>query len=343
MTSKSTTRTLFLAAAAALPMLAAAACGGSSGGPSVTCTDGHIVANEANDYSFSSTITLPPVTVQPMANLSFDWSGVSKDFLGHTVSTASDLDLALIMLWSLPLDEFQRQLNADALLTFNLVVSPPPSLGLTSGMTSAHLYDFTVNGTVISPDMFNSYFDAAMFTPANSTFIVAVETGTDLGRGIRMLQSFQLDPASTTTAISLTNTSTKLQYHADLHSLHPTGVPAGTAALTLDWGQMTTNALGAEFITTNITSAIVAHFSQTPAQLEKIFLDLETSAMVLYRADIASGTVLDFTTLRDSAGNSFSGVTSNGTWLVGLTCGNCRNPAPWYMTILVPAAQPCGK
>ena len=43
----------------------------------------------------------------------------------------------------------------------------------------------------------------------------------------------------------------------------------------------------------------------------------------------------------DSAGNPFTGITSDGTWLVGLICGNCQNPAPWYLSVLVPAPQPC--
>ena len=47
-----------------------------------------IVASEANDYAFSSTITLPPVTVKSMSNLTFDWSGVTHDFLGHTLQPA---------------------------------------------------------------------------------------------------------------------------------------------------------------------------------------------------------------------------------------------------------------
>ncbi len=92
---------------------------------------------------------------------------------------------------------------------------------------------------------------------------------------------------------------------------------------------------------TNITSAIVGHYTQTPAELESQFLDLRTIAQDLYTAQIQSGTSLDFTTLMDSAGNPFPGVDSTGTWLVALICGNCRNPAPWYLTILEPAAQPC--
>src|SRR3954447_23772406 len=66
----------------------------------VTCNGATIVAKEANDYAFSSTITLSPVTVKQMTNLIFDWSGVTKDFLGHTLQ-AGDLNTALAMLWGL--------------------------------------------------------------------------------------------------------------------------------------------------------------------------------------------------------------------------------------------------
>jgi hypothetical protein len=245
------------------------------------------------------------------------------------------------MLWVLKLPDLEDALKIEKLYSTVLVVSPPPSLPV-NGMTSAMLYDFTINGTAITTTQFNSYFDATMYTPANSSYLVAVQSGTDLGRGIRMLQAFQLDASSQNTSITLTNSSTMLQYSADLLSLHPTGVPAGTAALSLDWGQMTTNALGQPFDTTQITSAVVGHYTQTAQQLQAQFLDLQTITTEFYRVDTPSGTVLDFTMLKkDGDGSAFPGISSDGTWLVGLICGNCRNPAPWYMTVLVPAAQPC--
>jgi hypothetical protein len=144
--------------------------------------------------------------------------------------------------------------------------------------------------------------------------------------------------------VNITNDSTKLTYNANLHSLTITGVPEGTPNLTLDWTMISDpanpgkNALGTDFKDGYITSAIVGHYTQTPSQLETQFLDLELIATNLYRADISIGSTLDFTTLKDSSGGSFPGVTSDGTWLVGLVCGVCRNPAPWYMTILKPCA-----
>ncbi len=154
-----------------------------------------------------------------------------------------------------------------------------------------------------------------------------------------MLQAIELNATSTVTNVALTDTSTKLAYTANLRSLTITGVPGGTAALTLDWSQMTTNALGADFQEGYVTRAIVGHYTQTPAQLETQFLDLDRIATATYSADIVSGSTLDFTTLKDKNGASFPGVDDSGTWLVGLVCGNCRNPAPWYMSILKPCSM----
>jgi len=311
-------------------------CSSSSTPQKMMCYSANVTANEANNYSFTSTITLTPTTVKDMSNLMFDWSGLSKDFLGHMLNPATQLNTAIAMLWDLDLNHLETALNADALFTSDLIVSPPPSLGLT-GQTSANLYDFTINGTPLTPDQFNQYFDATLYKPADSSFLVALQSGTELGRNIKMLQAFQLDASSSNTKVTLTNDSTKLTYSANLHNLTITGVPGGTPALMLDWSQMHTNALGATFQEGYITSAVVGHFTQSPSELEAKFLDLDTTATNYYRADVASGSVLDFTTLKDDkTGQSFPGISNDGTWLVGLICGNCRNPAPWYMTILKP-------
>ena len=330
-------RSTQIAACTAPLLLVAIGCGGSDGQPTM-CVGANVVAHERNNYAFSSTITLPPVTVAPMSNLTFDWSGLTKDFLGHPLNPATDIVMGVVMLWNLPRAAFETALNADELYTADLVVSPPLNLPIAGG-TSAQLHQFLVNGTAVTPEMFNDYFDATLYPPATTTFLVGVQSGTELGRDIRMLQALELNATSTVTNVALTDTSTKLAYSANLRSLTITGVPGGTAALTLDWSQMTTNALGAAFKEGYITSAIVGRYTQTPAQLEASFLDLDRIAVATYRADIVAGSTLDFTMLRDENGASFPGVDDSGTWMVGLICGNCRNPAPWYMSILKPCSM----
>ena len=62
-----------------------------------------------------------------------------------------------------------------------------------AGNTTAKLYDFTINGTALPADMINGYFDAATYTPANSTYLFGVQHGTELGREMKMLQAFNVD------------------------------------------------------------------------------------------------------------------------------------------------------
>lgn len=320
--------------AALASALTVSACGGGGGG---TCMSPKIVASEKTNYAFTSTLSFPPVKVKPNTELTLDWTDVSKDFLGHTLDAKKDLNMVLMMLWQLSVADLQTKLNADSLMMSDLAVLPL-SLPLDGSKSSAGIYSLTLNGNAITPDQLAPYLDPTKYPPAGNTYTMMVATGMQLGQGTRMIQSFQMDPASTNTTVKMSNDSTQLTYTANLHDLTSVNVAAKSAAITLDWGQLKTNALGNPFISTNITNALVGHYTQTPAELESKFLDLDSIASELYRAEIPSGTVLDFTTLKDKDGKAFSGIDATGTWVVALQCGQCRNPAPWYLTILKPCS-----
>jgi hypothetical protein len=310
----------------------------------VACTGTNLTATAANNYSFSSTLTCPPIAVAPKTELTFDWAGVTKDLLGHSVAQ-SDLNMISILMWGLTLSDFETGLNADTLLQRALAEPVPLTLttdgktpNVSVGATSAKLYDFTLNGGPVAATTIITYFDADTYPPSNNTYTMMAATGTTLGQGVRMIQSFQLDKNSTNDKVTMSSASTTLTYSANLHSLKPTGIPAGQAAITLDWSGMTTNALGGVFAPTRITYALVGHYTQTPTELEKQFLDLQLIATEMYSATISIGTSVDFSTLTTSSGKAFSGIDNTGTWLVALQCGDCHNPAPWYLTILKPCS-----
>jgi hypothetical protein len=183
-----------------------------------------------------------------------------------------------------------------------------------------------------------TYFDAANYPPAYNTYMVTAATGSVFGQGTKMFQLFRLDPSTTNTTVKLTNASTQLAYSVKLQSLWPLRIPDGQPALTLDWSQLRTNAFGDAFDPTAISEVMVGHYLQYVPDLEKRFLDLELIADELYRTEIAVGTSVDLSVSRNAAGKAFAGIDGNGTWLVALRCGSCRNPAPWYLSIL----QPCG-
>src|SRR5262245_19687129 len=185
------TQTTLLLAAASLPLLASA-CGGSINSPQkisctsapvttamqpIACMGANAIATEANDYAFTSTITLPPVTVKSMTNLKFDWSAVTHDFTGHPLDPVVDLDTVSLLLWKLPLTDLEVNLNADTLFQTDLEVVPPPSWpdrgGPTGGATSAQLYDFTVNGEIITAEMYNMYLDPMVLPTSYYTYMIA--------------------------------------------------------------------------------------------------------------------------------------------------------------------------
>jgi hypothetical protein len=225
-----------------------------------------------------------------------------------------------------------------------MTLVPPLSFATDGRTTSAHLLDFKFNGSpigeLVSVEQVMLFFDAREYDPSTHVFTVMAATGSILGQGTRMIQSFLLDPTSTNTLVAMTAESARLDFRADLTRLAPTTIPAGQARIGFDWGKMQINALGGDFSEYNaerITSAFIGHFRESPSELSgDKFLALDEIATALYRMDVNSGTSLDFSEFETSDGRSFTGIDSTGTWLFGLECGDCRNPAPWYITVLEP-------
>jgi len=326
--------------------LATSSCGSNSpAGSAVACNGTDLNADEAHNYTVTSSITLPPIKIAQRQNLSFDWSAVTKDLQGHTVDPTKDVKMVVVLAWDIPLTSstnpqksLQYEFIHDTIDGPDMVAVP---LQYTpGGKTTAKLYDFTLSGNPVTSSQIDVYFDLAnQHPPENYSYTVMVSSSTQVGTGALMLQSLLLDANSTTSDIRITNDSAQLAFKADLTKLTPTGIPAGTANITLDWGDIKTNAIGDPFMTNSITTAMVGHYNETAAELSNKFLDLDRIALELYRANIDTGTTLNFADLKDSGGKQFSGITSDGTWIVGLQCGTCHNPSPLYVTILKPACS----
>jgi len=316
---------------------AVAGSGGSSGsaGAVTGCNDA-IVATAAQNYAFSSTITLPPVGVQPDSELTFDWSTVTEDLLGHPLNPTADVDMVELGLWELTQEELEMKLNADQLKQSDLEVIA--NLETMNTLTSTTLFNFTSAGTPLTPDLILPYVNAANYPPDQYTYTVMIATGTALGQGTRLLQAFHLDPASTNTTVNLTDASVNLVWSADLGALTSPEVHAATPGITIDWSGMTVNSMGYPFEPSDITEVLVGHYDETPEELEAQFLDLEMIHEDMWRGEVLSGTNLNLSALTNEAGATFPGISASGTWVVALICGECANPAPWYLTILKPCA-----
>jgi len=294
------------------------------------------VATAIQNYAFSSTITLPPVSVMPDTELTFNWGTVTKDLLGHPLSPTTDVDMVELGLWELTQAELEMKLNADQLKQSDLAVIANQETAKT--LTSTTLFSFTSAGTPLTPEQILPYVNVANYPPDLHTYTVMIATGTALGQGTRLLQAFRLDPASTNTTVNLTDASVNLVWSADLGALTSPEVHAATPGITIDWAGMTVNAMGYPFKPTDITEVLVGHYDETPEELEAKFLDLELIDEDMWRAEVPSGTSINLSTLTNETGTAFPGISATGTWVVGLVCGECANPAPWYLTILKPCA-----
>lgn len=294
-----------------------------------------IPAHESNGYAFTSSLSFQPITVSSDTNLMFDWSALTVDFMGHAV-TPADIDMVMVVLWELTPEQLAERMNDDSLAqrdTENFA-----TLYTTETQTSAQLLEMTMLGTPLTPEEIMPNFSIENYDPALFTYTLMAQSGTEPGQGTRMIKVFKLDPATTNATVALDNTSTTLSYTADLHSLTPSYVPAGTPALSIDWSTIATNAMGRTFSRTKINEVFVARYDESAAELEARFLDLELISEAQWRAEVVAGASMPLSNLVDASGVPFPGIDANGTWVLGLLCSDCANPAPWYLTLL----KPCG-
>ena len=325
---------------------------GGTGGTTGSCSQQLVITDDTN-YSFTSTLTVESTVVKDATDLLFDWSNVTRDFFGREMNPVTDIDMVLVSLWGMTEADLATNLNRDHLPRGQMdsaITVFPSELDRSDGSptTSAHLTEFNSFRNEIPPDFLWARFDTSTpnyaFPPASFTFLMMIATGETPGRNSRMLGYFRLDPNATNTTIALHDGSTVLDYQVNLANVHRFPVPPATPALTVDWSQMTRNALGNEYDRTQITEAVVAHYAAhtlEDIQAEPLLLiDGAIHADGWWSAEVTQGTSVDLATFTDAAGSPFPGVDAVGTWFVGLYCTtvDCNNPAPWSVTVLTPCS-----
>ncbi len=301
-------------------------------------------ATAANNYAFSSTVTLTPIPIAPKSGLTIDWSGLSIDLLKHPIDPTSDVVSVVLAVLNLTQADFATQVNMNVdLVQFNRGAAAFYPM---AGETQVDVYDLVVPGpemTPIEPEMIDGYLDPAVYPPEQYTFAVLVQDVGDPGHGIRMVQPAYLDPEAVDAYVAVTNESATLSYTTDLTLVQPVQVPTMNPNITVSWSGMIgqPNALGQVWDVRKVDEVMVGHYPFTPAELNERFLDLEQPGVAdrLYRAAVTQGNEWLLSTMTDEAGQPFTGIdNSTGTWILALNCtAKCSNPAPWFLTIL----QPC--
>jgi hypothetical protein len=301
---------------------------------------------DQHNYYFTSNVDISSKVIRggsPIVDLTFDWSGVTRDFMGHALDPLRDINMVVVTAWFLSQAELIDMLNRDEMNQTKLlgaVMAYPYDM-----FTSENLLDFTLLGNPLTnpADIAtrDSYFNATdpEYDPNLYTHMVMVQSNEMTpGKSVRMIQFFTLDANSTDTQINITTDSTKLTYEVDMRSQSRIPVPLNTPTLSVNWENVSKNASGFLFVPNRVDRVVVAHYSMSVCELEDNFLDLETIHDKWYYFDLENVSVSqDLTALKTADGVPFPGITADGIWILGLFCTlECSNPAPIFMTILHP-------
>ena len=88
---KSSTSSHPVAALLTLALAAPLAACGSSGTPTGTGAVGNVVIKDANNYTSTSSLTIPVVETKAGADLSISWNGITQDLLCHPAGSIDNV------------------------------------------------------------------------------------------------------------------------------------------------------------------------------------------------------------------------------------------------------------
>jgi len=282
----------------------------------MTLTDEH-------NYTFEGALDIESTPVAPLTDITFDFSGLQHDLLGHDLDPTSELDMASAIVFNLTEDEVEYGLSTGTLDQVHVTIFSSQE---TAGETELLLSNMFLFG--------NDFDIETYLEPDSGAWLLNLAEGTTPGVGTQMAAFFEPVDGETNTVVEVTDSSTILDFTVDLASMTKPAVPADDPALTVDWSGIETDGQGIEMADGLVDQVMVGRYDLTVEELEEQFLFIELIAEELYSADVTEGTSLDLTLLQDEDGNTFPGVDDQGTWLMALRCMTCVNPAPPALTIL---------
>jgi len=307
--------------------------GGGSGGDVLTL-------NQTNNFSATSTLTIPPMPAAAGQNISICWDKITKDIQGHTVNPATDINQVTLA----PAKGTQAdvagwlasgQFSSDKISDTAFVFKPQPN-----GPMCATLNQF---GTVANAA---ATYDPANFKPQDGiSYLVVFGTGTQIGFGARTMLFLVPSTGETNTNISAVGDSTSmLNYVANLHGLMRPTFDA-TKPPVVDWSAVTKDGQGYDIPNKAVSSILIGFYKgKTIQQLEAGFLNLQQKTEAeggptqswqltvnnVNRASLAGAPG------RNMEPPLTSFAMNDGIWLLGMFCNSCQNPAPVIVTILDP-------
>ena len=276
---------------------------------------------DAHNFTYTTDLQFEVMEAEALADVCLDWSGLSTDIQGHPVTEGID-EIRLAVFGSLTYDEIREGLSSDQLQQSDLSLfmeCHPDS----DADTECCLSEFGLLGSYPGIDQ---YFEVGS---GNWMLIF----GSDDVEGARTIVMIVPSDTSDASTIEIGDNTASLSMDVDLSS-GLTAQVAATGDITLDWSELTRDGLGNELALQKINSLELAHYASTPEELAENFFDLRSLATETWSMSVSGETLADLSLLDGAA--PFTGVTSDGTWLLALWCTVCENPVPKAIIRLAP-------
>lgn len=294
---------------------------------------GNVVLRDANNYSTTSSLTLPSVETASGTDLDICWSDVLKDIQCHDLAPQDDLDtIALLRFSKLSEQEVAEKLTSEQLDQSEVdgyleYLSDHES-------TCAPLSAMTFFETPI--DIEEEYVESD-----DHVYLLLMAEGTTPGVGARSMMFLRPSESSTNTEVEAQSGCGMLEFSADLSDAKKLPVPID-GPWVIDWRDITTDGQGNEIAFEAIDGVLIGFYEgMTVADLEEKILDLELRATSLWEIELDGGRTADLADARGRDGKGrFPGFDrdEDGVWLLGLMCSTCSNPAPLVLAVLDPGA-----
>jgi hypothetical protein len=189
------------------------------------------------------------------------------------------------------------------------------------------------------------------FQEGEKVYLMMWATGEDAGTGARAMAFLRptADSPNTEVHADLTTSCNPdtgegiLDFTAAFQE--PLVIPAGQTLIS--WSDVDTDGLGNTFFRNNVDRVLLAFYAgRTPEMLASEIFDLEMIATDMWDISTSEGarTVNLLNAIHlDADGQREDGVFfegfdgyPEGTWILGLLCTFCQNPAPLVLTVLDP-------
>ena len=314
--------------------LAACSSSGGGGGGAV----GNVVIKDVNNYSSTSSLTIPVVTTAQKTDLTFTWDLIKKDLLCHTagsIDNVSFLKITNATMDSVEQEAAHGQLNANNVAIYGEQHTATAGDGGTPAttVTLSKFYYY---------DTFNPLTDyVAPTSTQNIQYMMLFAHGTTAGIGAQSMVFISPSSTSTNTMVPAPDAcaGTFLDFSATLSPMAVSIPIAGPWKI--DWSQVTKDNFGIplNLSVTNLDKVEVGFFqNKQPADIQADFLNIEQDATALYTFSVPKGQkYVDLTEGEADGGGSFPGFTqTDGTWAVAVFYSADSVPAPIIFAILQP-------